>query len=617
MLPLPKRTTPFAPNNPIAPAPMPNPMATNTSHPATATATTVPLHSAQTGHVGLNTSAPDALRMSHSTSAHIVTSPTKNQPSQPQKIPNKVPTPVNPNRLNEFLQGYPDKERIYLIDGFTNGFKIHQDRQITQTVVTPNHPSIKEHTQIAQTMIQEELQAGRLLGPYTTPPFPTYISSPIGVIPKKEPGKFRIIHDLSAPKGTNLSVNSTIPHSAATVQYQLLDHVISLLQNQGSGSSMAKTDIEQAFRQIPIHPSQYNILRFQFDNKFYFDKCLPFGLSSSCQIFERFSCALQWILENKFTSNKTSHLLDDHIFIAKSPVSCANDLQNFISLCDHLGVPIKHSKTIPPATQIIAHGILLDSIQMQAQLPDDKLTSCKQLLHQFSNRKKCTLKELQSLIGHLQFACKVIIPGRAFLRRLINLTIGVSKPHYHISITSEARKDISCWLQFLQNHNGVTVFPEPVWSNSTSINLYADAAGSKGYAIVLGHRWLAGEFPPSWADYHITIKELYPITLSLHVWGHLLTNKRIMFHSDNSACVHIINSQTSKDVNVMKLVRPLVSMALKYNIVFKSVHVPGKLNLIPDLLSRFKFQEALAIAPWLDRHPVQHPAALLPGNMIP
>ena len=66
----------------------------------------------------------------------------------------------------------------------------------------------------------------------------------------------------------------------------------------------------------------------------------------------------------------------------------------------------------------------------------------------------------------------------------------------------------------------------------------------------------------------------------------------------------------------MILVRSLVSVALKYNIVFKAVHVPGKYNKIPDLLSRFKFQEALTIAPWLDRQPIQHPAHLLPGNMI-
>ena len=40
-------------------------------------------------------------------------------------------------------------------------------------------------------------------------------------------------------------------------------------------------------------------------------------------------------------------------------------------------------------------------------------------------RRKVTLVELQSLLGLLNFACKVIRPGRAFLRRLINLTCGL------------------------------------------------------------------------------------------------------------------------------------------------------------------------------------------------
>ena len=48
--------------------------------------------------------------------------------------------------------------------------------------------------------------------------------------------------------------------------------------------------------------------------------------------------------------------------------------------------------------------------------------------------RSVTLKQLQYLIGLLNYACKVVIPGRTFLRRVINLTIGVSKPHYHVHL---------------------------------------------------------------------------------------------------------------------------------------------------------------------------------------
>ena len=245
------------------------------------------------------------------------------------------------------------------------------------------------------------------------------------------------------------------------------------------------------------------------------------------------------------------------------------------------------------------------------------MQDCNALLRSFAQKTKCTLKELQSLIGTLQFACKAIRPGRPFIRRLINLTCGVTQSFHHIRLNGEARADINCWLDYLQAHNGTTLFLERDWTSSQSINLYSDAAGSKGFAAVYGAAWVAGPFPDSWASFHITIKELYPIVLALSLWGHTLQNRRVRFHTDNQACVHIINSQTSKDKHIMHLVRHLVSVSLKHNILFRAEHIPGRHNVISDLLSRFQFQKAAQLAPWLNNAPTAIPAPLAPHQMIP
>jgi hypothetical protein len=379
---------------------------------------------------------------------------------------------------------------------------------------------------------------------------------------------------------------------------------------------MAKTDIQEAFRLVPMSPSVYYLLGFQFKNQYYYDTCLPMGLAISCSIFEKVSWALVWIMQNKLGASGMSHKLDDHIFTSKCQITCANNLQNFIWLCSQIGVPIKHSKTVQPTTVIEAHGVLIDSQRQEVRLPPDKLQTCKSLLTTLAQKSRCTLRELQSLIGTLQFACKAIRPGRAFLRRLINLTLGVSQPHHHIWLNKQARADINCWLLFLQEYNGTTMFLNSTWLASDTIKLFSDAAGSKGFAIVFGHRWLAGPFPQSWAQLHITIKELYPIVLAINMWGHLLANSKVMFTTDNMACVHIINTTTSRDNQVMTLVRSLVASSLKHNILFKARHIPGAHNVIPDLLSRFQFQKALTMAPWLDREPSALPPALAPGQML-
>ena len=80
-------------------------------------------------------------------------------------------------------------------------------------------------------------------------------------------------------------------------------------------------------------------------------------------------------------------------------------------------------------------------------------------IHSLHGKKKVTLKELQSLIGLLNFACSVVTPGRVFLRRLINLTIGIKHSHYFIRLTSQAKKDLRLWevggrgLNFVSHYN--------------------------------------------------------------------------------------------------------------------------------------------------------------------
>ena len=104
---------------------------------------------------------------------------------------------------------------------------------------------------------------------------------------KKEEGKFRLIHDLSYPKGD--SVNSAIPKEYTSVSYENIETVIHLVQQHGHNCLMTKSYIEDAFRLLPIHPDDHHLLDFTWEGKYYYDTCLPMGCSSSCQLFEKIS----------------------------------------------------------------------------------------------------------------------------------------------------------------------------------------------------------------------------------------------------------------------------------------------------------------------------------------
>jgi len=157
----------------------------------------------------------------------------------------------------------------------------------------------------------------------------------------------------------------------------------------------------------------------------------------------------------------------------------------------------------------------------------------------------------------------------------------------HNIINSEARADAQAWLFFLKNFNGTSLFLQETWQTSDALNLGTDASG-KHYAALYNSKWFVGDWPESWENKNITIKELFPIVLALKIWAPLWKNHKIMFFFDNMAVVDIINNQSSKDTSIMYLVRELVIVAINNNVLFRARHVPGKPNIFAiDYLALF------------------------------
>ena len=134
---------------------------------------------------------------------------------------------------------------------------------------------------------------------------------------------------------------------------------------------------------------------------------------------------------------------------------------------------------------------------MEARLPPDRLVKCQDLISGFLRRRKVILREIQSLTGLLKFACTVVVPGRVFLRRLIDLTIGIRHPHFLIRLTREVKEDLKVWHQFLSGFNGRSFFLSVDWANSHHLKLYTDATGAIGFGAVFGRHWCYGEWPMS------------------------------------------------------------------------------------------------------------------------
>ena len=251
----------------------------------------------------------------------------------------------------------------------------------------PNLKSVEEHPDVMVAYMEKEVKLGHISGPYLTLPFPNFQCNPLGVVPKKTPGKWRSILHLSYPPGR--SVNDFIDKDSYSLQYVAIDHVICHIKSLGTGCFLSKVVIECAFRIAPVHPDDWH-LGMKFNNQCYFDMRLSMGSRSSPYNFDTIGQALEFICKVNYLIQFVEHLLDDFITVepgSEPPTALQIIIELFLQA---LGIPLAPEKMFGPTACLDFLGITLDTILMEAWLPQDKVSKLLMLISDFKTHKKCT-----------------------------------------------------------------------------------------------------------------------------------------------------------------------------------------------------------------------------------
>ena len=78
------------------------------------------------------------------------------------------------------------------------------------------------------------------------------------------------------------------------------------------------------------------------------------------------------------------------------------------------------------------------------------------------------------------------------------------------------------------------------------MQLFTDSAGGSnlGFLAYFAGKWAYGSWPQPWVEQgiidDITVLELFPLLISLHIWDEHLRNKKILFRVNNFAVVNIV-----------------------------------------------------------------------------
>lgn len=171
----------------------------------------------------------------------------------------------------------------YILEGFIHGFDTKVANSDVGIQECKNLLSALRNQAAVDELLSTEVEKGFLFGPYKTPPFKQYRVSSLGNAERKYSKKKRLIVDLSAPHNNenHPSINDLIDKNECSLSYVSIDDAIKCVIKFGKGALMCKTDILDAFKVIPILPSQYHLFCVKWRKLYYFYTRLAFGCRSS------------------------------------------------------------------------------------------------------------------------------------------------------------------------------------------------------------------------------------------------------------------------------------------------------------------------------------------------
>ena len=180
------------------------------------------------------------------------------------------------------------------------------------------------------------------------------------------------------------------------------------------------------------------------------------------------------------------------------------------------------------------------------KVPAERMSEVLSLLHHWSCKSSCSMPELQSLLGKLNFLASCAKPGRVFISRMLN----VLRDNYgsaDIPLSNQFLKDLLWWSRYLVDFNGVSILSMEEWSRPDQVAA-SDACLDACGGFCQGE-FFHSRFPSRLIEHHLHINslELLTIVVSLKLLGHCWSGKRVRFYCDNESSVVVLNSGRARD----------------------------------------------------------------------
>ena len=496
------------------------------------------------------------------------------------KVP--VPSGLCIAAWRQYLADYQDTN---LVDFLTYGWPIYCDTTALLTPTPVNHPSARQHDADVRYYIEVERGYGALGGPYDRQPFNYMQLSPLMTKPKKDSDHRRVIMDLSWPPAA--SINDAIGgieyvDGPMTIRLPTVEYMEGRILQLGKGAYLYKTDLARGYRQLRVDPSDWPLLGFTHEGKYFFDMCPPFGLRTSALCMQRTSEGISWIHANRGFISRP--YLDDFGGAEADKESAEEALNTLQDIMRELGVREAKHKVCRLAHRMIWLGLWYDTIDMTIAIPQEKLGEIMGVLKSWEGRVRASRLEMQQLLGLLQFVASVSPPARIFSNRMLTNLREMPKKGTE-SLSLGFKSDLRFFLDLLPDYNGIRIVDKAKVPCQEKLELDACLSGCGVYT---GDAYYAEAFPePLQQQKHIIAHlELLNIVVAVKMWGPQWRGHSLEVKCDNMNACLALQSGRSRDSFIQHCVRELFVLTASWDIELRVRHWPGKDMIRADALSR-------------------------------
>lgn len=474
-----------------------------------------------------------------------------------------------------------DVDRGFLMGVVRNGVLLVRDISEVPPFALPNYSSALEAEGPVSAVVADEVAKG-----WVVPVLPPLrFVHPLGAVPKGE-GDVRVIHDHSVPIGVGVNDHEVY----VRYTWDSLDLAVRYLVPH---AYMARLDISAYYRHFMVHPSQWELQGFEWGGVSYVDTRVQFGLRLAPELAHRFTMFLKRVFHANGLMAVVG-VMDDYLLIHLDREACLLMLVVAAALLADLGfsVNFKPGKTVLPAKLQKFVGVVINSARFTLSLPLEKLSVLLEGVAELLGRRKVGRKDLQRLVGRMQWAAKVVYGGRAFMRSLLDGLSTMYHPGHHVRVSSLMRADLRWWLEHASLHNGqVSLAPA-----SPAFFVYTDAclspAPSVGVFCAGGFVSLSGAalaqlalpLPPAGSD--INVWECFAVLVAVHLFAAWWRGARVLVLCDNASTVAWLTGGAPRPQAARVLVQALFGLCVQWHVRLAVQHIPGESNVLADALSR-------------------------------